>query len=144
MPDDRAVEIVRELNASVDVVFRAWTQPAHLCRWFHGTRAKVDSVEIDLCNGGAYRIAFSDNEEVYVVCGVYVRVQPPHLIEFTWRWEASDLQPDETLVHVELEAIGQRTRMHLNHTKFASDALRQEHLTGWETVLAALAEYVSN
>jgi len=54
---DKQIEVVREFDAPRHLVFRAYTEPELIKRWWAGRRATVTSVESDLRVGGNYRYA---------------------------------------------------------------------------------------
>ena len=143
MTEYPAVTIERELDASIERVYEAWTQPAKLLKWFHGSEAvRVESVDVDLREGGAYRITLRDPEDEMVVFGHYTRVDPPRSLEFTWQWAVSSLEKAETLVLVELESHGPRTLLRLTHSRLSSERSSQAHDAGWSGVLSSLASFV--
>ena len=54
---ERQIEVVREFDAPRHLVYRAYTEPALIRRWWAGRRATVTAVEVDLRAGGSYRYA---------------------------------------------------------------------------------------
>jgi uncharacterized protein YndB with AHSA1/START domain len=54
---DRQIEVVREFDAPKHLVYRAYTEPDLIRRWWAGRRASVTAVESDLRVGGSYRYA---------------------------------------------------------------------------------------
>jgi len=54
---DRQIEVVREFDAPRHLVFRAYTEPELIKRWWAGRRATVTVAEVDLRVGGNYRYA---------------------------------------------------------------------------------------
>ena len=57
LPTDEQILITREFDAPRHLVFRAWTEPDLVRRWWHAKRGEVTVCEIDLRVGGAYRDA---------------------------------------------------------------------------------------
>jgi uncharacterized protein YndB with AHSA1/START domain len=55
LPADNQIQIVREFDAPAELVYRAWTTPELVRRWFGANRAEVISAEIDLRVGGTWR-----------------------------------------------------------------------------------------
>lgn len=51
------IEVVREFDAPRHLVYRAYTEPELIKRWWSGRRATVTSAESDLRVGGTYRYA---------------------------------------------------------------------------------------
>jgi uncharacterized protein YndB with AHSA1/START domain len=55
LPSDTQVQITRVFDAPRDLVYRAWTTPELVRRWWAGDQGEVTSVEIDLRVGGTWR-----------------------------------------------------------------------------------------
>jgi len=53
---DTDLVLERTLNAPRDLVWRAFTQPQHLKRWFAPRPYEISEVELDLKPGGIFRI----------------------------------------------------------------------------------------
>lgn len=60
---DKQIEVVREFDAPRHLVFRAYTEPELIKRWWAGRRATVTSAESDLRVGGNYRYAARAKED---------------------------------------------------------------------------------
>ncbi|WP_354701166.1 hypothetical protein DSM112329_01473 [Paraconexibacter sp. AEG42_29] len=56
---DREILITREFAAPPELVFRAWTTPELVERWWGARRGAVTLVEIDLRVGGAWRFVMT-------------------------------------------------------------------------------------
>lgn len=86
LPSDTEILIVREFDAPRELVFRAWTEPQLVRRWWHANRGEIVSVEIDLRVGGRWR---------------YVMVTPSgHEVGF--HGEYREVVPGERLVSTEI------------------------------------------
>jgi uncharacterized protein YndB with AHSA1/START domain len=55
LPADDQILITREFDAPSHLVWRAWTEPELVKRWWAGLRGEVTSAEIDLRVGGTWR-----------------------------------------------------------------------------------------
>jgi uncharacterized protein YndB with AHSA1/START domain len=55
LPTDEQILITREFSASKEAVFRAFTTPEHVRRWWHAKRGEMTVCEIDLRPGGTWR-----------------------------------------------------------------------------------------
>lgn len=84
LPSDREIVITRIFDAPRDLVFKVWTQPEHLKRWFGPRSLTMTVCEVDLRPGGAYRLVLraADGEE-YGFSGVYREIVPPARLVFT-------------------------------------------------------------
>jgi uncharacterized protein YndB with AHSA1/START domain len=55
LPTDEQILITRDFDAPKDLVYKAWTTPELVRRWWHANRGEVTVVEIDLRVGGKWR-----------------------------------------------------------------------------------------
>jgi uncharacterized protein YndB with AHSA1/START domain len=134
------VELIlnRTFRAPIDKVFRAWTNPSEIDRWFGPSDDVTVSSSIDFRVGGSYQIDIHKPDgTVFSVAGKYLEIQPPHLLSFTWKG-ACDFEPSETLVSLEFFSLGDSTQVTLTHQNFSSDDSRQRHDHGWTGSLARL------
>lgn len=77
LPADDQILIERELDAPAHLVWRAWTTPELVARWWHAERGEVTAVEIDLRTGGRWRYAMVTPDGVEVAFhGEYLEVVP--------------------------------------------------------------------
>jgi uncharacterized protein YndB with AHSA1/START domain len=85
LPTDEQILITREFDAPRHLVWKAWTTPELVRRWWHANRGEVTIAEIDLRVGGKWRYA-------QVACGV----------EVAFHGEFREIVPDERLVSTEV------------------------------------------
>jgi uncharacterized protein YndB with AHSA1/START domain len=84
LPSDTQILITRDFNAPRHLVFRAWTTPDLIRRWWAGDRGEVTSVEVDLRAGGAWRYVMTANGGFEVAFhGQYQEVVPSERIVST-------------------------------------------------------------
>ena len=55
LPTDEQILITREFDAPKHLVYKAWTTPELVKRWWHANRGEATIAEIDLRVGGAWR-----------------------------------------------------------------------------------------
>ena len=55
LPTEEQILITREFDAPKHLVYKAWTTPELVERWWHANRGEVTLVEIDLRVGGKWR-----------------------------------------------------------------------------------------
>jgi uncharacterized protein YndB with AHSA1/START domain len=88
LPTDQEILISRQFDAPKDLVYKAWTTPELVRRWWHAKRGKVTVVEIDLSVGGAWRYAMVTEDGVEVgFHGVYREIVPNERIVSTEIYE---------------------------------------------------------
>ncbi len=91
LPTDEQILITREFDAPRHLVYRAYTTPELVRRWWSGGRGEVTVCDIDLRVGGAWRyvmLAGGDFEVAFR--GVYREIVPNERIVFTEIYEAMD------------------------------------------------------
>lgn len=134
------LNLTRTYSAPRDDVFRAWTEPEALKRWFAPSdEFSTPIAEVDLRVEGAYRIGMKppDQEDMFIVVGTYREVQPPERLVFTWSWEEG-MDVGETLVTVEFRDLGGSTEVVLTHELFPNEQARDKHNEGWSGCLERL------
>ena len=74
----------RIIDAPRDLVWKAWTDPKHLAKWW-GPHVMTNPVcEVDLRPGGTFRIVMRDPKGIdYPITGVYVEIVVPERIVST-------------------------------------------------------------
>jgi uncharacterized protein YndB with AHSA1/START domain len=136
--------LTRTFAAPREKVFRAWTDPALLKKWWAAGPGFTPTVaEIDLRVGGRYRLGMRapDADADYVVAGTYREVQRPARLVYTWAWEGAGAP--ETLVTVEFLDRGAQTEVILTHEQFADASDRDQHASGWSGCLDNLARVLT-
>ena len=122
-------------------VFRAWTDPEELKKWWGPEGYATPSAEVDLRVGGKYRLGMRKlpDGEIFYLSGIYREVRPPERLVYTWRWEA---QPEhgETLVTVEFREVGDSTEVVLTNERFPTEKARDDHNRRWSGCLDRLAK----
>ena len=84
---DRELVFTRSFDAPARLIYKAWTTPDLLMRWW--TPASFDitfiSCELDVCPGGTYRFVFGhpSSEQPMAFIGRYLEVDPPHRLVWT-------------------------------------------------------------
>jgi uncharacterized protein YndB with AHSA1/START domain len=90
LPTDTQILITREFDAPKHLVWKAYTTPDLVARWWAGERAKVTSAEIDLRVGGTWRYVATANEGFEVAFhGEYREVSAPDRLVTTEIFEGA-------------------------------------------------------
>jgi uncharacterized protein YndB with AHSA1/START domain len=89
LPADDQILITREFDAPKHLVYRAYTTPELVKRWWSGQRGEVTLVEIDLRVGGRWRFVMVAGEG----------------FEVAFHGEYQEIVPDERLVSTEIYEI---------------------------------------
>ena len=89
LPADTQILITREFNAPKHLVYRAWTTPELIKRWWSGDRGDVTSIDVDLQVGGTWRYVMMANGGFEVAFhGEYREIVPNERIVSTEIYEA--------------------------------------------------------
>jgi uncharacterized protein YndB with AHSA1/START domain len=84
LPADTQILITREFDAPARLVYRAWTEPDLVRRWWSGDRGEVTSVDIDLRVGGNWRFVMTANAGFEVAFhGEYREIVPAERMAWT-------------------------------------------------------------
>ena len=77
LPTDTQILITREFDAPRHLVYKAWTTPELIKRWWAGDRGEVTIAEVDLRVGGRWRYVMTANDGFEVAFhGVYLEIVP--------------------------------------------------------------------
>jgi uncharacterized protein YndB with AHSA1/START domain len=88
LPTDEQILITREFDAPKHLVYRAWTTPALVKRWWSGLRGEMKVVDIDLRVGGKWRYVMLAHREFEVAFhGEYTEIVPNERIVTTEVYE---------------------------------------------------------
>jgi uncharacterized protein YndB with AHSA1/START domain len=90
LPTDTQIVITRAFAAPKHLVYRAYTEPALVERWWSGERGAVTSAEADVRVGGRWRYVMKANEG----------------IEVAFHGEYREIVPNERLVATEVYEMG--------------------------------------
>lgn len=135
------VRLTRELAASPELVFDAWTDPQMVRQWLVPGEMKMAAIEIDLTVGGRFDFTMQGEDSHAHAC-VYREIDRPRKLVFTW--SSSATEGKDTLVTVEFEPSGAGTQMTLTHQGFADEAMAARHDGGWTACLAKLVPFVED
>jgi uncharacterized protein YndB with AHSA1/START domain len=138
-----SLSLARHYPVSPEKVWRAWTDPQALKRWWGpGGQDPVSLAQLDLRVGGRFRIVFGGPEGTdHEVQGVYREVAPPRRLVFTWTWPRSTPER-ESLVTLEFRPAGGGTELAFLHEQLFDEAVRDNHRRGWTESLAKLETYL--
>jgi uncharacterized protein YndB with AHSA1/START domain len=90
LPADTQILITREFDAPRHLVWKAYTTPDLIARWWGGEHGKVTSVEVDLRVGGTWRYVLTANEGFEVAFhGEYREISEPERLVNTEIYEGA-------------------------------------------------------
>ena len=132
------LNLSRVIRAPREKVFAAWTQPELLRQWWGPGPVTCPQAEVDLREGGAWRLAnLQPDGSIVWISGAFQLVRAPE--ELVYTWSLSEMPGEPTLVRVEFRRHAEGTELVLTHERFAIDAVRDMHLQGWGACIDKLA-----
>ncbi len=108
LPTDDQILITREFDAPKELVYKAWTTPDLVKRWWSAKRGEVTTAEIDLRVGGRWRyVMVADGGFKVAFHGEYREIVPNERIVSTEVYEG---MPDAQAVNtVTFDEVNGRT-----------------------------------
>src|ERR687888_31861 len=105
LPSDEQILITRNFDAPRHLVYRAYTTPELVRRWWSGKRGEVTTCEIDLRVGGRWRYVMVANEGFEVAFhGEYREIVPNERIVSTEVYEGMpDAEALDTVTFAEAD-----------------------------------------
>ena len=157
--DFRPEELVvtRVFDAPRELVFRSWTEPERVRRWWGPEGFTMPYCDIDLRPGGVFlRCMRSPGGQDFWVTGVYREIVAPERLVFTdsfadaegnvvppARYGAGPDMPLERLVTVTFEERAGSTRVTVRHAGLPSGVDRDLVRYGWAGGLESLSGYLA-
>ena len=115
LPTDEEILITREFDARRALVWRAWTEPELLRRWWNGRRGQMSVVDVDLRVGGTWRsVMLADGGHEVAFHGEFREIVPEERIVTTEVYEgAPPSDAGDVLNVVTFAEAGGRTTLDL-------------------------------
>lgn len=145
-PAERELVITRVLDAPRELVYRCWTEPAHLTKWWGPAGYSAPSITANPVEGGEWRFCMRDAEgDEHWASGVYLEAVPPARLVFSFRWDPEEDRPlEDTLITVTFADRDGKTEMTFHQSGFVTDDSRDGHGTGWRSTFDELARHLAN
>jgi uncharacterized protein YndB with AHSA1/START domain len=152
-----ALTIERTVDAPVDLLWQVWTDPDHFAAWYGPNGATIPLAKMDVRVGGTRLIRMDVSTpngpmQMWFV-GEYREVIENKRLVYTESMsnqngdiiDPADMgmppgHPITTEVRVEMEAIGQRTKLRLTHVGIPADS---PGAIGWAMALDKMEAHVS-
>jgi len=120
-PTDTTIRFERQLGASPERVFEAFTEADLMKQWYSDPSNPIIAVESDPREGGAYKMVWDGSEGQVIMSGIYTLFNRPNALQSTENWEP-DWAGGEVLNDIEFHATGAGTQMILTSTYTSKDA----------------------
>jgi uncharacterized protein YndB with AHSA1/START domain len=133
----------RSYPVAPEKVWRAWTDPEAIKRWWGpGGNDPVSVAQLDVRVGGRFRIVFGGPQgRDHEVQGVYKEIVPARKLVFTWTWPNSTPER-ESLVTIVFKRAAGGTELEFLHAQHFDETVRDNHRRGWSESFAKLERYL--
>ena len=158
MTDSNDVQIERTFDAPIDLIWAMWTEAEHFANWYGPMGARIPKAEMDVTVGGRRHIAMEMDTpngamQMFFV-GEYREIDPKTRLVYSEALADADGNPMtpeqmgmppgapmETSVVVELEDLGERTRMVMTHHGVPADSPGAQ---GWAMAIDKMQSLVAD
>lgn len=154
---DQVLMITRVFDAPRELVFKTWTEPERLKRWWSPKGFTCTVSKIDLRPGGGYLNCMrSPDGKDYWSCGVYREIVKPERIVCTdsfadengnlvspQDYSMSPDWPAEALIEATFVEHDGKTELTLKHSPIKPGGERDMCRQGWNECLDKLAVYLA-
>lgn len=144
--DKRTLSLKRNIDAPIEIVWEAWTQPDHIAHWWGPKGMKTKVIEHDFTEGGAWKFTMEmPNGAEFISEGVFSEIVPLEKIV-----TSAEFKPMTTGVDLQalFEADGAKTIFTFNVVHPTEEYCRQQEqmgfLNGWGSVFNNLESYLSS
>ena len=138
-----SLNLQRHYPVAPEKVWRAWTDPQAVKRWWGPTPGEpVSLAELDVRVGGRFRIVFGGPDgKMHECAGVYQEVVPHRKLVFTWHWPNST--PERvSLVTIVFKDLNGKTELVFTHEQLFDEKARDDHKRGWSASLDKLTDFL--
>lgn len=144
-PAERVLVLTRLLDAPRQLVFKAWTEPRHLTRWWGPNDFTLSHCEVDFRIGGKYKFCMrAPDGSDHWVWGEYEEIVAAERLVFSWYRTQTPAGEDPwavTRVTVVFSEHDGKTKLTLHQAVFPLAEECTDHRGGWTECLDRLGHY---
>ena len=140
-----SLTLSRHYPVAPEKVWRAWTDPQAVKRWWGPTPGEpVSLAELDVRVGGRFRIVFGGPDgKLHECAGTYKEVVPNRKLAFTWSWPNST--PERvSVVTIVFKDLNGKTELIFKHEQLFDEKARDDHKRGWTGSLDKLEQFLKS
>ena len=140
-----SLTLSRHYPVAPEKVWRAWTDPQAVKRWWGPTPGEpVSLAELDVRVGGRFRIVFGGPDgKLHECAGTYKEVVPNRKLVFTWSWPNST--PERvSVVTIVFKDLNGKTELIFKHEQLFDEKARDDHKRGWTGSLDKLEQFLKS
>jgi uncharacterized protein YndB with AHSA1/START domain len=138
--------ITRTFDAPRELVYKLFTEPEHIVHWMGPRDFAARNFTQDARVGGKWRgmlHPLKGGRDLWQG-GTFLEIDPPRRVSYTFAWDDENGNPsEETVVTLDFEAQGSRTRLTFHQTGFTSAGERDGHQGGWNETFDKFEEYAA-
>jgi uncharacterized protein YndB with AHSA1/START domain len=144
LPSDTEILITRVFDAPAELIYRAWTTPELVKRWWGFETSEWLVCEIDLREGGMWRYVIRERDMEVAFHGEFRELAPPHRIVSTEVYEGyPDAGSLNTMTLEEVDGVTTMTTLIQHELKEHRDAQLQSGMeTGMQVSFDRLEDLV--
>lgn len=138
--------IDRVFDAPVHLVWKCFTEKAHVDVWMLPERFALIEQDADVVVGGQWWSKMRDQADgaEWHVGGTYREVEPERRLVFTHQWTHSPFgESSAHLIAITFEARHGKTHMRFTMSDLPDAASREGHREGWQQTLAHLERHLA-
>ena len=140
VPAELVLELERVFEAPRALVFRLWSSPEHISRWWGPKGYHLSSCQMNFTEGGSWRFCMMpESGKGHWIHGEYREIRPPERLCFTY---TNDADGHDMLVEMDFFAEGEKTRLKFRQAVFMNVRERDGHRGGWSEALGIFADYL--
>jgi uncharacterized protein YndB with AHSA1/START domain len=154
---ENEIVITRVIDAPRSRIFKTWTEPEHLTRWWAPDGCTTPFCKVDLRPGGRfhYCMRLPDGREIWAI-GIYRHIVEPERIVYVdsfadengnpippTHYGMSADHPAESLVTVTFAEQAGKTKLTLRHAIPEAIKEREDTQKGWTQMFDRLANYLT-
>lgn len=158
MEKNKELLITHLFDAAPELVFKAWTDPAHLEHWYAPEGCTIVFKAIDVRIGGKFHSVINDpvHGDCWII-GVYQEVKAPEKLIFSMVLSneqgepvsasvagKSDEWPEAIITTVTFTAVGKQTKVVLHQTVNELEAKKTGAYQSWFSMFDRLQTCLSN
>ncbi len=140
------IVIERIFDAPRDLVWKVWTDPEHVAKWWgpQGMTTRVDELDFQVGGNWVYVMVGPDGGE-YPQRGTFTEIVPPEKIVTSAEFEHGGPEPSRVTMTYTFEDMGDKTKMTMTHLEMGveyTEEMRMGVMGGWNSNFDSLVDYL--
>jgi len=138
--DGKVLELERLFDAPRALVFKLWSSPEHIVRWWGPKGLYLVHCEMDFRVGGEWRFCMQPQQHPgHWIHGIYREIREPERLSFTY---INDNDGHQMLVTVDFLEQDSKTLLKFRQSQFFTVAERDGHGEGWSETFDIFQTYL--